>query len=278
MQLKDVEVCRRSHEMTDYFMDDPREAKRLIDKVNARGWCARYLAHNLVGRKSFLEVGCGPGHLLAEVRRTNPGLILYGVDVSQERLALARQAIPEVEEAFLYVADIESLPLRNGLVQCTLTRFLLEYVPDKQKAVNELARVTSSGGTVILQDLDAQFFSYYPTDEDVNTEITGIVRALAATGFDPNVGRKLFTYAYRAGLENIDVKVAPYHLYQGTISDDQLALWTLKLDIAAQAMAEKSGRSLAAIRTTTDRYLALLKRPEDFFYSLLVTVVARKGE
>jgi ubiquinone/menaquinone biosynthesis C-methylase UbiE len=264
--------------MTGYFMDDPREAKRLIDKVNASEWCARYLAPNLVGGKSFLEVGCGPGHLLAEVYRINPALTLYGVDVSQERLALARQAIPEGEKAFLYKADIESLPLRTGLVDCTLTRFLLEYVRDRQKAVNELARVTSPGGTVILQDLDAQFFSYYPTDEDVNAEITCIVRALAATGFDPNVGRKLYTYAYRAGLENIDVKVEPYHLYHGTISDDQLALWTLKLDIASQAMAETSGRSLAAIRATADRYLALLKRPENFFYSLLVTVVARKSE
>jgi ubiquinone/menaquinone biosynthesis C-methylase UbiE len=257
-------------------MDDPREAQRLINKVDAREWCAKYIASHLTQGGSFLEVGCGPGHILAEVYREHPSTLLYGVDISEERLGLARRALPVGAATRFYKADIESLPLSDNLVNCVFSRFLLEYVREKQQAVDELARVTSPGGTVILQDLDNQFLSYYPNEDELDAEIIRLLRSMEATGFDPNVGRKLFTFAKRAGLQNVRVQVEPYHLYQGPPNESHMQSWRLKFDIAAKALAQGSGRSEATIRQLTDRYLALLQRPDNFFYSILVTVICTK--
>jgi ubiquinone/menaquinone biosynthesis C-methylase UbiE len=257
-------------------MDDPREAQRLINKVDAKEWCAKYIASQLTQGGSFLDVGCGPGHILAEVYREHPSTFLYGVDISEERLGLASRALPAGAATKFYKADIESLPLPDNLVNCVFSRFLLEYVREKQQAVDELARVTSPGGTVILQDLDSQFLSYYPNEAEVDAEIIGLLRSLEVTGFDPNVGRKLFTFAKRAGLQNIRVQVEPYHLYQGPPNESHMRAWRLKFDIATKALAQGSGRSEAAIRQLTDRYLALLQRPDNFFYSILVTVICTK--
>jgi hypothetical protein len=110
----------------------------------------------------------------------------------------------------------------------------------------------------------------------VDAEIIGLLRSLEVTGFDPNVGRKLFTFAKRAGLQNIRVQVEPYHLYQGPPNESHMRASRLKFDIATKALVQGSGRSEAEIRQLTDRYLALLQRADNFFYSILVTVICTK--
>ena len=63
-----------------------------------------------------------------------------------------------------------------------------------------MTRVCKPGGTVLLQDLDGQLLWHYPEDAEVQQTAEKVVAALAATGFDPFVGRKLFWLAKKAGL------------------------------------------------------------------------------
>jgi hypothetical protein len=102
-----------------------------------------------------------------------------------------------------------------------------------------------------------------------------VVAALAATGFDPFVGRKLFWLAKRAGLEKVNVQVECYHLIAGEIDPGVLKQWELKLEIARPQMARIFGNESEA-REHARRFLDYLKRPDTLTYSTVFTVTGEK--
>jgi len=155
------------------------------------------------------------------------------------------------------------------------SRMLMEYLKDKESAIKEMARVCKLGGTVLLQDLDGQLLWHYPEDPGVQGTVEEVVRALAATGFDPFVGRKLFFLAYQAGLKNIDVQVECYHLIAGQIEPAILEQWELKLEIAGPQLARLLGSESEA-REQSRRFLEYLRRPDTLTYSTVFTVTGEK--
>ena len=75
---------------TDYIMEDPREAARLAQKVDAHAWVHRYLAHRVHRGAEVLCVGCGPGVILREVCALDESIRGTGIDVSAERVKEAK--------------------------------------------------------------------------------------------------------------------------------------------------------------------------------------------
>jgi hypothetical protein len=84
-------------------------------------------------------------------------------------------------------------------------------------------------GKIILQDLDGQF-TFYPEVLPQLPEILAVLKK--QTGFDPNVGRKLFSFGKAAGFSFLNVETELYHKVFGKIGDFNYDLWHLKLDIA----------------------------------------------
>jgi hypothetical protein len=109
----------------------------------------------------------------------------------------------------------------------------------------------------------------------VQGTVERVVRALAATGFDPFVGRKLFSLAHRAGLKDIDVQVECYHLIAGEIEPAILKQWELKLEIAGPQLARLLGSESEA-REQSRRFLEYLCRPDTLTYSTVFTVTGEK--
>jgi ubiquinone/menaquinone biosynthesis C-methylase UbiE len=152
---------------------------------------------------------------------------------------------------------------------------LLEYLADKKRAVAEMTRVCQPGGLVLLQDLDGQLLWHYPEDPELQLTLQKTVTALANTGFDPFVGRKLFGLAQMAGLTNINVQVECYHLIAGQIDSQVASQWELKLEIALPQIAQILGGEVKA-REHCRRFLNYLRRPDTLTYSNVFTVVGEK--
>jgi SAM-dependent methyltransferase len=159
------------------------------------------------------------------------------------------------------------------LVYC---RMLLQYLREKEKAVAEMVRVCKPGGTVLLQDLDGQLLWHYPEDPLMQGAVEKVTAALAPTGFDPFVGRKLFWLAQRAGLRKLDVQVESYHLIAGEVHPRILRQWELKLDIAKPQMAKALGSKEEAEEQIA-RFLEYLCRPDTLTYSTVFTVTGEKA-
>jgi SAM-dependent methyltransferase len=262
-------------ETSAYIMEHPREAQRLLDKVDADAWIAKFIEPHLAGVRSFLSVGCGPGVFLRELARSHPEMDVVGVDLSPSRVRDAERRLSGLSNARAFVGDVMSLPFEANSFDFVFSRFLMEYVPDKHSAVREMARVCTPGGTLLLQDLDGQLVWHFPENPELQIDTERIVSSLAGTGFDPFVGRKLFSFCLSATLTEVRVQVDPYHLYAGSIDEKEFANWKAKLDIARAQIKAALGSDEAA-QEFCDRFLAYLRNPETLTYSCLFTVIANK--
>jgi len=258
-----------------YIMEHPREAQRLLDKVDADAWIAKFIEPHLAGVRSFLSVGCGPGVFLRELAKSYPEMDVVGVDLSPSRVRAAEQRLSGLPNARACLGDALSLPFEADSFDFVFNRFLMEYVPDKHGAVREMARVCTPGGTLLLQDLDGQLVWHFPEDPELQMDTERVVSSLAGTGFDPFVGRKLFSLCLGATLTDVRVQVDPYHLYAGSIDEKEFANWQAKLEIARTQIKAALGSDEAA-QEFSDRFLAYLKNPETLTYSCLFTVIANK--
>ena len=98
----------------------------------------------LDGTEAVVDVGCGNGAYLAELRlRGHRGPVL-GLDLSA---ALARQA---GQFAATAVADAQALPLSDGCADVGLSLHMLYHVPDIDQAIAELRRVLRPGGRLLV--------------------------------------------------------------------------------------------------------------------------------
>ena len=266
----------RSTATADYIMEDPREATRLAQKVDAHAWVQRYLAHRVQSGAQVLSVGCGPGVILREICALDSSVRATGIDVSSERVKEAKQKNHDISQLDFVRGDAQAMEFPSDRFDLVYSRMLLEYLKDKEGAVREMARVCKRGGTVLLQDLDGQLLWHYPEDPVVQSTAEKVVKALAATGFDPFVGRKLFSLARKAGLKKIDVQVESYHLIAGEIEPAILKQWELKLEIAKPQLARLLGSESEA-REQMRRFLEYLCRPDTLTYSTVFTVTGEKS-
>jgi ubiquinone/menaquinone biosynthesis C-methylase UbiE len=92
-----------------------------------------------------LDIGCGPGRYLAEVRARYPGIATVGLDLSAG-MAAATLATG----APAGVADAIQLPIRTASIDLAISAHMLYHVPDIARAATELARVVGSSGIVAI--------------------------------------------------------------------------------------------------------------------------------
>jgi len=140
----------------EYLMDDPRETQRLAEKVNPAQWVAHYLAPPLEIGRDILDVGCGPGVIAAQVARKFSNSRIVALDASEQRLCEAKKQTAELPNARVQQGLATELPFAEGSFDFVFSRFLLEYLAEREKAVAEMVRVCRPGGQVFLQDLDGQ--------------------------------------------------------------------------------------------------------------------------
>ncbi|HEY2791022.1 MAG TPA: methyltransferase domain-containing protein [Micromonosporaceae bacterium] len=96
---------------------------------------------------TVVDVGCGTGRALSALRRAaGPGGTVIGIDVTPEMLALAAQC----DDARLVMADARRLPLAGASVDVIFAAGLIQHLPDPAAGLAELARITRSGGTMII--------------------------------------------------------------------------------------------------------------------------------
>jgi len=87
---------------------------------------------------STLEVGCGDGALLSELRRRGFGGRLAGVEITQSAVAIAA-ARDEIHSVELY--DGRRLPYGDRAYELGVLSHVLEHVPDPPALLRETARV-----------------------------------------------------------------------------------------------------------------------------------------
>jgi arsenite methyltransferase len=106
-----------------------------------------------------LDLGSGGGiDVILSARRVGPTGIAYGLDMTEEMLALARRTAAEagVSNAIFLKGVIEQVPLPAGSVDVVISNCVINLSVDKPAVLAELGRVVKPGGRIGVSDVVAE--------------------------------------------------------------------------------------------------------------------------
>jgi SAM-dependent methyltransferase len=99
------------------------------------------------GATKVLDVGCGTGSLAFALAGMIPRAIITGLDCSQAYINHAREQAADTGLWFEQ-GDAAALLYKDGEFDAVLSLLALNFVPDPERAVGEMKRVTKRGGVV----------------------------------------------------------------------------------------------------------------------------------
>jgi SAM-dependent methyltransferase len=96
---------------------------------------------------ALLDIGSGTGALAAAMAVAAPSSRIVGVDPAPAYVAFAQSRVAGALVRF-EEGDAQQLRFPDGTFDRTLSLLVVNFIPDRAKAVAEMARVTRPGGTV----------------------------------------------------------------------------------------------------------------------------------
>ena len=150
----------------DLVMDDEQQVRDYreagsVDSVMS----AAYLFHSArvsqllqSGRRSVIDLGCGPAVQLAQIAQFNSGVEFHGIDLSSEMLSQAENQVAELKLTNVRfsqgdITDLSLLPSNSAdLVMSTMALHHLPSMGHLRACFKEIRRVLKPDGALYLTD------------------------------------------------------------------------------------------------------------------------------
>lgn len=261
-----------------YLMENEDESLRLDmktdDDVTARQ--ARWAG--IAPGMRVIDVGCGPGKTTSRLAElVQPGGEAVGVDLSDQRVQFARERYASNVTSFAQCDLMKPLD-RLGKFDFAWVRFFLEYHRTNCfELVKNISETLRPGGILCLIDLDYNCLSHFGHSPRMERAVAAIMKSIEEReNFDPYVGRKLYSFLYDLGFQEIDVKVEAHHQIFGELKAKDEFNWTKKVEVAAR----NSGYGFDEYQGGFEEFLAEFRTffadPRRFTYTPMISCSGRK--
>ena len=142
-------------------IDDPVIAEAFnqvarMPQMKLMRWFVVRRATGMVARGEAIDLGCGPGYLVAEMVRQAPGLHVTGVDLSDEMLDEAEafaQRRGITQAVSFRKGDVQQIPFEDSSVDLVVSTLSMHHWNDPAAVLDEVARILRPGGSLIVFDL-----------------------------------------------------------------------------------------------------------------------------
>jgi arsenite methyltransferase len=191
--------------------------------------------------ETVLDLGSGGGiDVLLSAKRVGPGGKAYGLDMTDEMLALARenQRKAGVENVEFLRGEIEHIPLPDNSVDVILSNCVINLSGDKDQVLREAFRVLKPGGRFAVSDVVTRG----TVPADIRRNMLLWVGCIAGALDDYQYVAKLA----KAGFDQIDIE--PTRVYD--VEDARTFLTGQGVDVDAMAPQVEGKFMSAFIRAT----------------------------
>jgi len=191
--------------------------------------------------ETVLDLGSGGGiDVLLSAKRVGPSGKVYGLDMTEEMLALARenQRRAGATNVEFLKGEIEAIPLPDQTVDVVISNCVINLSTDKDRVLREAFRVLKPGGRFAVSDVIVRG----PVPDDVRRSVELWVGCVAGA---------LQEHEYRAKLEAAgftDVTVEPWRVYD--LAQPRAFMTKAGLDAKTVAEAADGKFASAFIRAT----------------------------
>ena len=241
---------------------------------------AAYLLDSLKPHMRILDVGCGPGTITADLASLVPDGQVTGVDrapgiLEPARATAAGRGVSNVDFA---VTDVHALDFPDETFCVVHAHQVLQHVGDPVGALREMARVTRPGGLIAVRDSDYGAMVWYPPSRGMDDWLDLYRRVARANGGEPDAGRRLKSWALRAGLTDVTATSSTW-----TFSTEEERAWWSGLwadRTLASAYAERAtegGHATAEeLRAVSEAWREWGRRDDGWFSVLHGEILCRK--
>lgn len=183
----------------DAAWEKERERLRGLEEQYDPGTVAALAGVGIAEGWACLEVGAGGGSIAEWMcDRVGPGGRVVATD-------LDTRFLDAIDRANLTVLkhDVVGDPPVEGPFDLAHSRAMLAHVPERVRAVRNIASSVRPGGWLVVEDVDFSTLGAAEPDASIDALIAGLSAMMRSGGVDPNCGRRLPAMLRQAGLAEI---------------------------------------------------------------------------
>jgi SAM-dependent methyltransferase len=244
-----------------------------------------FLAETLRPRPGnrILDVGCGHGTGEISIGRLQVSqLQLVGIDLVVDTVITAKQETASHNlRASFAAGDACHLPFKDAAFDSTYCVAVLQHIGDVNAALREFARVTATGGRVVIVEPDnaaRYWYSSVPGGRDAADAATRFFAALGTARderTEGKVGPKVAMMLPAHGIEPVDIRLFPVSQVQ--LGAPAASLWAERRARIEKAMADARGDEVTRLGTalldTLGRYAAEADKAAASFVETQITML-----
>jgi len=262
-----------------YLMDSKEENVRLDMKTDSKAVREQAMWCGIKSGMRVLDAGCGPGITTSILHdMVQPGGTVVGVDYSKDRIRYAREHYGKEGEVDFHLRDLTRAFDGIGQFDIIWVRFVLEYFrAESRDIVKNLADLLNPGGFLCLLDLDHNCLNHYELPPQMTNLLHRLMERLDDEyNFDTYAGRKLYSYLYELGLEDIQMDLIPHHLFYGEIADKDVFNWTKKAEMAATKLGDLFDDYPGGSSSFFEKFKSFFHDPRSFSYTAMILCKGKK--